>query len=176
MKRFENISEHNGPSDNPIIVMARKLCGIIGKSSVDEIPWCSSSMNLCMVLANIERNPLGAMDKLRLKGFDRDFVISLYALIGLKMENSQHTGVAWVEPTFSAAAASWDAWGLSVPVDKLEVGDLVRLTRENGGHIAFFEGQGNISFKLFGGNQDNKFCSSEKYMKTRFVTARRWRE
>ena len=174
MKRFEGIRELAGAKDNPVIVAAHKLCGIYGKSNIDEIPWCSSSVNLCMVLANIERNPQGALFKLQKKGFQPDLLKTLFGLVGLETVDCKNTLLPWIEPTFSADSKSWDTWAKEVPRGTLQIGDLVRLSRDGGGHIAFYEGEGKIFFKLYGGNQNNEFCSSEKYVKTRFVTARRF--
>lgn len=178
MRRFEGIAETPGPSDNPIIVMAHKLCGITGKSEIDEIPHCASDLNLCIVLANIERNPALALKRLQKKGFKDDFIESLFKLVNKSItENLEETGLVWVEPTWSPAARSFESWGnQKVTMSQLKVGDIVVFTRDGGGHVAIYLGQNTFSLIVFGGNQKNKFCVSEGYVKTRFVTGRRFNE
>lgn len=169
---FENIGEIKGEQDNPIIVLAHKLCGIEGKSYVDEIPWCSSGLNLCMVLANIQRNPSAAWTRLSQK-FNKEMIEQLFKLAGHNIKALYPTEHQWVEPTWSASSKSWDDWGVEVKEKDMIEGDIVRLTRDGGGHVAQFKQRNLLTYTLCGANQSNKFSTSDTYAKTRFVTARR---
>lgn len=174
MRRFEGITEFAGASDCPIIVMAHKLCRIEDKDHIDEIPHCSSDMNLCMVLANIERNPHAAFTRLREKGFSTEFIDSLFGLVNHSIKALYPTEFPWVEPTWSAAAKSWKNVGVEIKLEDAQEGDFVVFVRDGGHHIAhFIKFNGMLYVEVFGGNQNNKFCLSDKYLKSRIVAVRR---
>lgn len=60
----------------------------------------------------------------------------------------------YAPPPICVRASSWDSWGNSVAIKNAALGDVVRLQREGGGHVAVCIGwdkQGRIY--LLGGNQ-----------------------
>ena len=170
-----------GPQDNPLIVCAHKLTGhapqkSIGKS-VDEIPWCASWVNLAIICANIRRNPQRTIEMLLSKGIIEQTIIELfkYAKVNYLLMKDIDTLQPIAPPTWSAAASSFREWGQTVPFDKAQRGDIICLTRKGGNHVAFLDEDslGKVFLKLLGGNQSNKVCSSETYLRARLVSVRR---
>lgn len=178
--QFRGVHEFQGSANNRLIVVAHHLTGCsIEHPSVDvdsTIPWCSSWVNLMVVLANIRANPGAAFDMLEDKGFRFSFIKELFKLVGKSYDSdARHfTGREIVPPTWSAASKSWDAWGEEVPFNEAKRGDLVRLTRDGGGHIAFLDDDtlGVLFSRLLGGNQADK-VGTNNYSRSRVVTIRR---
>ncbi len=178
--KYKGVSEIVGTKNNRMIVVAHHLTGCsieTPNEDVDStIPWCSSWMNLAIVCANIKFNPFGMADVLYKRGISLDVIKECFVFAGVDFDkwHKHKTGIAVVEPTWSAASKSWDTWGVSVPFDQVAKGDIVRLTRDGGGHVAFLddEKKGLIRTQLLGGNQMDKVCSA-KYLSNRIVTIRR---
>lgn len=81
------------------------------------------------------------------------------------MELSGHAG------TNSAWAKSWASWG--VGVKKPVYGDVTVLTRDGGGHVAFFvKDNGDGTVRLLGGNQHDEVCYAN-FPKDRVIAFRR---
>lgn len=62
----------------------------------------------------------------------------------------------YAPPKICVRASSWDTWGVSVALKDMSLGDVVRLERPGGGHVALCVGhdaQGKVH--LLGGNQSN---------------------
>lgn len=180
---YLGLSEISGPKDNRMIEVAHRLCNIegdAGGSYTDEIPWCSSWIVLCMVLANIRRNPKVACDVLRKRGIKEGMIIELFvfAKVDYNKMKDIDTGVVFIHPTWSASSKSWDTWGVEVPNAQAQRGDLLRLTRDGGGHITQMDEDklGLIMLKCLGGNQSNKVTSSTSYLRSRLVHIRRAKE
>jgi len=176
----KNLAEVPGKLDHPVIVLAHKLCGIVQKHSVDEIPWCSAIMVLACVVANIRRNPKKAYAMLRNKGFADSTIRACFEQAEVDFEKMKDidTGKIVVPPTWSAAAKSWREWGYTVVVKKAERGDIACTTRDGGNHVACIDEDtlGRFFMSLFGGNQKNKICSGNWYARARLVTVRRSRD
>jgi uncharacterized protein (TIGR02594 family) len=69
---------------------------------------------------------------------------------------------AGIEGTFSAQARSFLKWGLTIPLEKIQEGDVVVFARgdnEQQGHVAFFVEWANQKrgyLTIIGGNQSNR--------------------
>jgi hypothetical protein len=178
--KYVGTKEVVGPDNNPMITIAHHLCGLsIENPTIDvdsSIPWCSSWVNLAIVCACIRRNPKRAVEMLQKRGIKSTVIVKcfLYAKMSLSYMNID-TGEEIVAPTWSANSKSWDTWGVAIPFDQAQRGDLVRLTRDGGGHISFLDEDslGILSLKILGGNQSDQVCSSNRYSKTRLVHVRR---
>jgi hypothetical protein len=178
-REYVGLKEIDGTENNPIIALAHHLCRISvidPTSDVDSsIPWCSSWVNLCVVGANARRNPKGTADMLRKKGFTGVTIAKVFefAKVPIQFTNID-TGVEIIEPTWSANSKSWDTWGESMPFEHAERGDIIRFTRDGGGHVAFLDEDslGKVMLSVFGGNQSNKVSSSNMYARSRLVHVR----
>lgn len=182
-REFIGLKEITGPKDNRMIEVAHRLCKIEGPKGgehTDEIPWCSSWVVLAIMCANIRRNPKRAIEMLERRGIELPVIKECfkYAKVDFDTKKDIDTLVPVVPPTWSASSKSWDTWGQSVPFEYATRGDIVRLTRDGGGHVAFLDEDslGKIMLTLLGGNQSNKVCSSNYYSRTRLVHVRRMNE
>jgi uncharacterized protein (TIGR02594 family) len=69
---------------------------------------------------------------------------------------------AGIEGTFSAQARSFLKWGLTIPLEKIEAGDIVVFARGNNntsGHVAFFlerSSERKNCMNIISGNQSNR--------------------
>lgn len=174
---YVGLMEVKGKADNPMIVDGHRLTHIIGMSPVqfgDEIPWCSSWMNLAIMCSNIRRNPQGAFNYLKSLRADDLLITRLFGYAKVSMMNRQDTGKRMARITESASAASWKDWGVSVPFDQARRGDVCVLKREGGHHVAFLDEDtmGKMFIRLLGGNQGDQICSKQ-FIKTRLITVRR---
>jgi uncharacterized protein (TIGR02594 family) len=85
---------------------------------------------------------------------------------------------AGIEGTFSAQARSFLKWGLTIPLDKIEAGDIVVFARGNNnasGHVAFFLEWANQKrgyMTIIGGNQSNR-VSMATFSTQRLLSVRR---
>lgn len=178
-KNYIGLTEIKGPQDNRMIEVAHRLCkveGPKGAPSTDEIPWCSAWVVLAIVCANIKRNPALAYEMLKNKGFEEILIKECFAYAFVSWaDRTRNTLAPVVPPTWSASSKSWDKWGEPVLTAKAQRGDLVRLTRDGGGHIAFLDDDAikYPTMTLLGGNQSNKVCSSSSYSPARVVCVRR---
>jgi hypothetical protein len=177
---IENIGlkEIKGPENNRLIELSHYLTKISGPNpqgvDVDStIPWCSSWMNLCFVVANMRANPRAAIDMLTKRKIVRSVIDEIISISQIGMIRDTQKEV--IEPTWSAASKSWDQWGEEIPFEQARRGDVVRLIRDGGGHVAFLDEDelGTLSLRILGGNQSDMVCSSNRYMKSRLVTVRR---
>lgn len=166
-KEHIGLKEIPGPLDTRLIEVAHRLCfieGPRGGTNTDEIPWCSSWVNLAIVVANIKRNPGAGFQLLKEKSFELDFINEVFniANVDFKAMRSVNTGQAIVSPTWSASSLSWDKWGGPVFPENARRGDIVRLTRAGGGHVAFLDEDymGLINVQLLGGNQGDTVKAS----------------
>lgn len=182
-REFIGLKEIPGPNDNRMIEVAHRLCKIEGASgglNTDEIPWCSAWVVLAIVCSNIRRNPKRALFMLKGRGFEESLIKECFSFAKIDYDKMKdiETGETIVPPTWSASSLSWDTWGVSVPFTEAKRGDLVRLTRKGGGHIAFLDADslGLMWLQLLGGNQNNQICSTNTYLKQRLVTVRRSNE
>ncbi len=184
-KNFNGIKEISGSTSNPIINDMHQLCFT---ERNDEVPWCSSFMNFCYVMYGLKKNPKVMVDYLMKRGHSLDFIKTLFRHIGaqsmteIELLIRNDTKESVVFPGLSAWARSWlevrrDGLAL-LPISKSElaVGDIVIMSRGSGkGHVAFFEAKKKLGLQLqlFGGNQGNMSCSSDAYLSTRFLGAKR---
>lgn len=180
-KEYVGLAEIAGPKDNRMIEVAHRLCKIEGPQggpNTDEIPWCSAWVVLAVVCANIRRNPKRATEMLQRRGMEEKIIMECFgfAKVNYEKHKTKDTMIPVVPPTWSADSTSWDTWGRSVPIDQARRGDIIRLTRKGGGHVAFLDSDkiGMLFIDLLGGNQSNKVCSSNGYyLKSRLVQIRR---
>lgn len=178
---IENIglAEIKGAKDNRMIEVAHRLTNIEGAkggTDTDSIPWCSSWVVLAIVCANIRRNPKRAFEMLKARGLEDSVIKECFEYAKKSWDDRTiETGVPVIPPTWSANSKSWDTWGQSVSFDQARRGDVVRLTRDGGGHVAFLDEDslGKIMLTLLGGNQSDKICSANYYSRTRLVHVRR---
>lgn len=183
-REYIGTKEIDGPQNNRMVVVAHRLTNMSSanpKGDVDSsIPWCSSWVVLAIVCANIRRNPKRAIEMLERRGIELSVIKEcfVYAKVNFDVMKQVDTLVPVVPPTWSASSKSWDTWGQAVSFDQAQRGDIVRLTRDGGGHVAFLDEDslGKIMLTLLGGNQSNKVCSSNSYARTRLVHVRRMSE
>ncbi len=184
-REYQGLKEIKGPQDEQFIALAHYLCGIhpgnlsapLLMVDIDStVPWCSSWVNLCIVAACARRNPKKTVDMLRAKGFGGITIVKVFdfAKVHANMMDID-TGEAIKAPTWSANSKSWDSWGQSIPVAQAKRGDLIRITRDGGGHVAFLDEEtpGRVMLSLFGGNQADQVCSANSFARTRLVQVRR---
>lgn len=177
-KEYLGLTEVLGPQDNRMIEVAHRLCKVEspkGGANTDEIPWCSSWVVLAIVCANIRRNPKKAFEMLERKDFEESLIKECFAYAKVPWESrDKDTLKVVVPPTWSASSRSWDMWGVGRSVREASRGDIVRLTRDGGGHVAFLDEDsvGAPFMRLLGGNQANKVSSSQSYARARLVTVR----
>jgi uncharacterized protein (TIGR02594 family) len=85
---------------------------------------------------------------------------------------------AGIEGTFSAQARSFLKWGLTIPLEKIEAGDIVVFARGNNstsGHVAFFlewSSERKNCINIIGGNQSNR-VSMATFSTQRLLSVRR---
>lgn len=176
---YMGVKEIEGPQDNPMIEVAHQLTKYESEKGAkysDEVPWCSSWVVLALVCAAIRRNPKAAYDMLKGRGHSDAFISKVFAYAKVSFEYRTHnTGTLISRPTFSASSLSWDKWGEAVDPKNAKRGDLVRFTRNGGGHIAFLDedSMGRLFVRVLGGNQSNMVCSSNSYARLRVVHVRR---
>jgi hypothetical protein len=164
--------EAPGGADNPRIVLMHQCTTL--RATEDRIPWCSSAMNYWISLANIKRNPRLAEDMLIENSVDMASRKLMFKAVGIDINGTRMNKSLQklVEPTWSAAAASWLKWGQSSIGGPIE-GDIVVLGREGGNHVGFFvdfDKKGRIV--CFGGNQQDKVCEAA-FSKDRLLDFRR---
>jgi len=176
---YVGLKEIVGPNDERMIEVAHRLCKVEGPKgglSTDEIPWCSSWANLAIVCANIRRNPKKSIEMLKDKGIEESLIVECfkYSKMEYEINKALDTLKPLVPPTWSASSLSWDNWGNEVPHDKARRGDIVRIKRQGGGHVAFLDedSPGVVVLKLLGGNQKDSICSVN-FLRTGLVTIRR---
>jgi hypothetical protein len=174
------LREIDGVENHPMIVLSHHLTGhstLKPSKDVDStIPWCSSWVNFAVVVACIRTNPKRAFEMLQAKGFSDSAMVKCFDYAGVSYGSRNYDTGDFIEaPTWSAASRSWDNWGVAVPFDQARKGDLVRLTRDGGGHICFLDEDelGKIYLRVLGGNQSNKICSANNYLRSRVVCVRR---
>jgi hypothetical protein len=180
---FTPTAEIAGPKDNPIIELAHQITFIEdGKphDSTDEIPWCSSWVNMVVLMACLSANPNKTVSALNKKPYASNVLKAFYELfmqgiyVGIKQGfvNSFES----VLPTFSAAAISWADWGKAVPLNEAVQGDIVVLKRVGGNHVCFLEDakldMTKEFFKGLGGNQSDKVCITDLHT-ANILTVRR---
>lgn len=174
--------EIKGTGDNPLIELAHiasKYFKSTVKASVDTdaVPWCSSWVCLCIIGANIKRNPWGAYRWLE-TSFDHETIKKFFKFARVKLDvhpsNLPNTLAPIVFPKVSASSLSWDTWGEAVDISNAKRGDLVRFTRDGGGHIAWLDEDaiGKVWVRCHGGNQDDQVCS-KNYARYRLKHVRR---
>jgi lysozyme family protein len=175
---YLGLSEISGPKDNRMIEVAHRLCGIEGGSGgtyTDEIPWCSAWIVLCMVMANIRRNPFESKLVLISRKIPESIIKEIFQFAKVPWASSDvATKLPFIHPTWSASSLSWDSWGVEVPNGQAQRGDLLRLTRDGGGHITQMDEDklGLVMLRCLGGNQSNKVTSSTSYLRSRLVHIR----
>lgn len=179
-REYVGLKEIDGPANNEIVELAHHFCGINPTEKnpdVDStIPWCSSWVNLCVLGACARRNPGRTARLLRKKGFKGASLAKLFDFAKVPIQFIEiDTNIEVILPTWSANSKSWDNWGEAVPFEKAQRGDILRLTRDGGGHVCFLDEDslGKIMMSVFGGNQSNSVCSSNMYARTRLVHVRR---
>ena len=85
---------------------------------------------------------------------------------------------AGLEGTHSAQARSFLRWGLTIPIEKIEPGDIVVFSRGNTaeqGHVAFFlewDNERRHTMRIIGGNQSDR-VSVATYSTQRLLSIRR---
>lgn len=180
---YIGLKEIVGREDTRAIEISHRLCNVEGDKGggyTDEIPWCSAWITFCMVCVNIRRNPAYSIKILQQRKISENMIKELFAFAKvdyMKMKDI-NTNVSFVQPTWSADSKSWDKWGYEVPNAEAKRGDLLRLTRDGGGHITQMDEDklGLVFLKCLGGNQSNKVCSSNSYVRSRLVRIRRAKE
>lgn len=181
--RAKNIKEISGAADHPVVELAHILTGIAKKdfssTSVDEIPWCASGMNLNILVTNFERNPKATYLMIKAKGFNVDIIKKVFELTQFDLKSfesviTQDTGVKIPAPTWSTAAKSWATWGSPIQESELQKGDCIVLVRKGGNHISLFEARNILTYTLLGYNQSNALQSSTTYLKQRAYAFRRY--
>jgi len=180
---FTPTAEVVGPKDNPIIELAHQLTFIedgLPHNSTDEIPWCSSWVNMVVLMSCLSVSPNKTVAALAKKPYQYDVLKAFYELflqgiyVGIKQGfvNSFEPAL----PTFSAAAISWADWGKAVPLNEAVQGDIVVLKRIGGNHVCFLEDakldMTKETFKALGGNQSDKVCVASLYT-ANILTVRR---
>lgn len=180
--QFKGLKEIPGPKDEPIIILAHKLCGEGGSDADHTIPWCSSFMNLMVLITNCKLNPFRAYQQMKFKNIPEKDIITIFTLAGkddismlLKSKNYAipSTKLLVPAPTFSSGAISWTSWGIPIPRRLRLVGDIVVLTRDGGNHVALFDSHEEGRFLLVGGNQHDMVCSADWYDEKRVLGYRR---
>ena len=177
------IAEIPGAGDHPQIVLAHELTKVIrqgldpaGPEKIDEIPWCSSMMNLWMIRTCYRLNPGRTLSWLREKRFLAVTIGHLVQDTRMRIfaDHPEDNGVEIPQPTWKAGAMSWSTWGKPVDKKDYQPGDICVFTRTGGGHVALYMGKTFLTIVALGGNQTNKVCQSSSYLKTRLVTVRRF--
>jgi uncharacterized protein (TIGR02594 family) len=85
---------------------------------------------------------------------------------------------AGIEGTFSAQARSFLKWGFTIPLEKIQAGDVVVFARGNNntsGHVAFFlewSSERKNCLNIIGGNQSNR-VSLATFSTQRLLSVRR---
>lgn len=162
-------SEVAGAKDNPIIELAHQMTFIEDGTPhdyTDEIPWCSSWMNLVTLLGCMCVDPIKVVATLNRKKFAPYVLKEFYALFIQAVYPDIQTKIAGsfeaVMPTFDASAISWAKWGIPVEYKDAIEGDMVVLSRKGGNHITFLaESKLDMTKEFFiglGGNQADKVC------------------
>lgn len=179
-REYVGLKEVPGKGNAPEVALAHHLCGLSilePTTDVDStIPWCSSWVNLCLIGANARINPAATRELLTKKGFNQATVHRVFQFAKVPIEfRSINTQLPIYAPTWSANSKSWDTWGRAIPIEHAQRGDLLRLTRDGGGHICWLDEDtpGKVMLTVFGGNQSNQVCSSNLYARTRLVHVRR---
>jgi uncharacterized protein (TIGR02594 family) len=107
-------------------------------------------------------------------------IVEYHAATGLKATDDETpwcaSFVSWclaqagLRSTSSAAARSYETWGVSLPTPTY--GAIVTFTRTGGGHVGFYMGQRDGKWLILGGNQSNR-VSVAPYDPNR-MTSIRW--
>lgn len=170
------VAEVTGPKDHPWVVLSHQLTSIASKTkpgtSIDEIPWCSSGQNLINLQVNFKINPVATIAQLKRKKIPDGLIRQVQDYAGVTDDQIKDTGTKIPEPTWSAAAISWDKWGVEIALKDWRKGVLAVLTRDGGNHVAAIEGVKSKSLILLGGNQSNMICSSDSYGLSRLISVR----
>lgn len=170
------VTEVSGPKDHPWVVLAHQLTGIASKTkpgtSIDEIPWCSSGQNLINLQVNFKLNPQATIDQMKRKKIPDALIIRVQDYAGVTDDMIKDTGEKIAEPTWSAAAISWNTWGTQISPKNWKKGTLAVLTRDGGNHVAAMESATQNNLVLLGGNQSNMICSSANYALSRLISIR----
>ena len=180
------VAEIKGPEDHPKIELAHAITkiesGLVQKPNSDEIPWCSSIMNLWHLIAGARMNP-GQVFRWLAERNQTHLFFRIMAYAHPTWRNiseaekeaykTMNSGLWIPKPTFSAWARSWEDWGFPVPTKDAQVGDMAVFIRDGGGHIAIFMKMGWTTVTVVGGNQNNEVCSADWYARTRLIGIRR---
>ena len=92
---YEGTKEIQGADDNPLVVLAHVAAKYFSPKvkdsvDVDAVPWCSSWVCLCIIGANIIRNPWGAYRWLK-DIYDEETIKEMFAFARVKLEfNKDH--------------------------------------------------------------------------------------
>jgi hypothetical protein len=177
------VQEIPGPDDNELIELSHILTGVakqdFSSNNTDSIPWCSSGMNLNVIVTNWERNPAATYKMLKARGFNEDIIKRTYYL-SVFDNDAFNDAIVYKslnkvpEPTWSAAAKSWATWGHAVKEKNLKLGNVVVLTRDGGGHCGLFEARNTLTYSLLGYNQGDKLQTSDTLLKARAYAFRQW--
>ena len=177
ISRDLGVKEIPGELDHPQIVLAHKIARVIsqkikpeGKERIDEIPWCSSMMNLWILRTSARLNFGRVRDWMANQGFTYDIVEEALG----HEPNIEDNGVRVPGPTWSARAISWRDWGSPVAPKDAQPGDIVVLTRSGGAHVGVFMKRGLLFTSILGGNQSDKVCQLDNFLNSKVITIRRW--
>lgn len=61
----------------------------------------------------------------------------------------------WPVPVDSLAAKSWLGWGTIIPIEQAMLWDTLIFSRPGGNHVAWYAGECDDKFLVYGGNQSN---------------------
>lgn len=171
------IREIPGEQDHPQIVLAHKIARVIGQNlkgegpeRIDEIPWCSSMMNLWVLRTSARLNYGRVLQWMKDQRFNPDTIREAIGSEGEYLDN----GVNVPGPTWSARAISWRDWGSPVEPKDSQPGDLIVLTRTGGAHVALQMNRGAFWTAAIGGNQGDKVCQLNNFWNSKIITIRRW--
>lgn len=106
-------------------------------------------------------------------------IVAYHAITGLRAQNDETpwcaSFVGWcleqagLKSTASAAARSYEAWGIAL--EQPVLGAIVTFTRAGGGHVGFYMGARDGKWLILGGNQTNR-VSIAPYDPNRMTTIR----
>ncbi len=154
-ERSKGVKEISGSRHNPRVLLYH-LC-VNGAISDDETPWCSSFMNYCVIMSNLTKNP-AKQYKSMVKGLAKakvEKIIEAFQKEFWPLDLSHDTGIDIVEPTYNAAAISWEHHGQKTT--KYVQGAIMvkyRTTRSDWRrHVTFVESENGSMVRCLGGNQ-----------------------
>lgn len=166
---YAPVAEIKGALDNPLIELSHQLTFIEdGKTheNTDEIPWCSSWVNLVVALACLSVDPAKTVGALTKKGYAPNVLKAFYEvfiqIIYPNVAKGFTGSIPITLPTYSAGAISWAKWGNEVKFEDAKEGDIVVMSRVGGNHVTFLaEAKLDMTKPTFlglGGNQADKVC------------------